>query len=247
MSLAEELLNRAVEITTEHSHPVTDSDTYYIVDPITRKVENRASKKNTIMQRDHNSERLTFECPRIIEGHDMSLCNATKIHYVNIDAVTKEERVGVYEVEDISVNPDDEDTVICTWLISRNATQLAGPLQFWIQYACIMNDDVVYEWYTDANEDITIKKTRNNGEAIVEEYPDVLDQWKNDVYGELATAVKSVNDIRPDENGNVTIEVQAEFNESEALILAYEMGLVDPITDENGAILTDENSAILTL
>lgn len=37
------------------------------------------------------------------------------------------------------------------------------------------------------------------------------------------------------------------FTDDEAVALAAEMGLIDPVTDENGAILTDENGAILTL
>ena len=37
-----------------------------------------------------------------------------------------------------------------------------------------------------------------------------------------------------------------ETNET-AMKLAAEMGIIDPVTDENGAVLTDENGNVLTI
>ena len=66
---------------------------------------------------------------------------------------------------------------------------------------------------------------------------------KLQVYGKFGGGLKTVNGLGPDENGNVEV-----FNdETEALTLVVEMGLVDPVTDENGAIFVDDNGAILTL
>ncbi len=72
-----------------HNHNIADSDTRFIIDPITRIIRNQASKKTTLMQNDHNSERFTFELPRYVEGHDMSLCNAVEIHYSEIRIAAK--------------------------------------------------------------------------------------------------------------------------------------------------------------
>lgn len=184
MSQATALLNSLSETVPTHAHPVIDSDHHYIVDPITRQVYNSKSAKNSVMQYDHNSERLTFEVPRYVEGHDMSLCNATKIHYINIDSEAGKEYADCCDVEDLKVNPDDMSTVICSWLIARQSTQLAGPLFFLVQFACTdAAGNVTYEWYTDINEDVTVNKGMNNGVPSVVEYTDILEQWRSKLFG----------------------------------------------------------------
>lgn len=81
MSQVDELLDTTSEDATEvsHTHSIIDSDTYFIIDPITRVIENTAHRKNILMQRDHKSERFTFELSRYIEGHDMSMCTRAEV------------------------------------------------------------------------------------------------------------------------------------------------------------------------
>lgn len=139
MSQAEALLASLAEVVPEHTHIVTDSDTYFIIDPITRTLENTARKKNVIMQYDHESEVLTFEIPRYVEGHDMLLCNRVYAHWNNIgtktgrEDETVEENADLHELTDLQLNPDNPDTVICSWLVKRQSTQLVGILSFLIQ------------------------------------------------------------------------------------------------------------------
>ena len=74
-----------------HLHSVYDTDAHFKIDPITKVITNMATQKVKLMQFDKGSERFTFEIPRFVEGHDMTLCNKVKIHYNNIDATTKEQ------------------------------------------------------------------------------------------------------------------------------------------------------------
>lgn len=195
MSQAEELLNSTTTLVSAHEHPVNDTDQYYVIDPATRTITN-VSGKNVLIQYDHNSERFTFEIPRYVDGHDMSLCNATKVHYINIEVVEQDPNVigtikpktkpGVYEVDDVKVSPDDEDKVLCTWLISRNATQLAGTLSFLIQYACADdNNNLTYEWHTDIYTDVLVNTGMNNGAAVLANAADIIEQWKNELFAEV--------------------------------------------------------------
>lgn len=66
----------------ERKHNIIDSDMRFTVDAVSRRIKSE-SKKVTLMQNDHNSERFTFEIPRYIEGHDMMLCNKVEVHYLN--------------------------------------------------------------------------------------------------------------------------------------------------------------------
>ena len=133
-----------------HSHVLYDSDPHFKIDPISRKITNESSTKTTIIQHDHNSERFTFECPRYVEGHDLSKCNVVEVHYMNIEANTKIVRAGVYSVDDLRIKDDDDDTVVCSWLVANNATQLVGQLQFLVRFSCTLETTgkVEYVWNT---------------------------------------------------------------------------------------------------
>lgn len=193
MSQAEELLNGMSEEIPVHDHPVPDTDTYFIIDPITRKIENTNRKKNVIMQYDHNSERFTFELPRYIDGHDMLDCDSVTVNVDNIEVVESadgeeavEPRVNsdAPDMTDLCIHPTDPEKVIASWLISRNSTQLAGILSFHIEFKCAdVNGNVVYEWSTDTFDEIIVKARKKNGEAAVIPHIDTLEQWRARIFG----------------------------------------------------------------
>lgn len=161
-----------------HEHNVQDTNTHFTIDKTTREISIQ-NGTDVIMQFDHNSERLTFEIPKEIDSHDMTKCNSIQVHYINIDSSTKESNAGVYEVTDIDVSPDDKSIAILSWLISRNATQFAGPLNFLIKFKCIADDGTVdYVWNTAVYKGVTVSNGMDNGETVVEEYSDILAQWE---------------------------------------------------------------------
>lgn len=162
-----------------HIHGVFDSDTHFVIDPITRQLKNETSKKASVVQFDHDSERFTFELPRIIEGHDMTTCNVVQVHYLNIEAKTKIENKGLYEVDDLQISPEDGNTVICSWLISQNATQLDGSISFLVRFSCVTEGEPNYIWQTAPYTAITVTTGINNAEHIAEKYSDIIEQWRN--------------------------------------------------------------------
>lgn len=163
-----------------HKHSVYDSDLHFAINPITRTITNMSSQKTTLIQYDHNSERFTFELPRYVEGHDMSVCNSIEIHYLNVEAATKMKSEGVYAVTDLQLSPEDENVVICSWLISQNATRLVGSLNFLVRFACVTDGTIDYVWNTAIFTGIAVSSGIYNGDVIVEQYADILEQWKNE-------------------------------------------------------------------
>lgn len=177
-----------------HLHSIYDSDLHFKIDPITREITNQSANKVALMQFDNNSERFTFEIPqRYIEGHDMSLCDRVEVHYLNANAITKEQYSGVYEVEDLQISPNGEDVVICSWLVSRNATSIAGTLNFILRFACNENN---YVWNTAIFKGITISNGLYNSKAIVEEYADVLEQWRLSLFEASAGGVANITEAK---------------------------------------------------
>lgn len=154
---------------------VVDSDAHFIIDLITRKVISNTDKSD-LVQFDHNSERITFECPRYIEGHDMLNCNKVIINYLD-DTLP-----GVYEVDDLKMK--DSDTTMFSWLISSNATQKVGKIFFAITFMCVQtNGDVTYRWNTAINEGLKVIEGMNQNSTIVYDNVDILEQWKQQLFG----------------------------------------------------------------
>lgn len=190
-----------------HKHSVYDTDAHFKIDGVTRAVKNDSATKTVVVQHDHNSERFTFELPRYVDGHDMSLCNVVQIHYINIDSVDKSKNYpGVYEVEDLQISPDDEEVVILSWLISRNATQFVGNLSFAIHFACTSGEDD-YAWNTAKHTNIYVTEGIYNGEVVAEEYADILDQWSARLDAlENGTNLKAVSiDFSNFDNGSFSV------------------------------------------
>lgn len=171
----------------EHKHGVYDSDARFSINSTTRQIKNESSRKTTLMQNDHNSERFTFELPRYIESHDMSLCNQVEVHYLNSSAKDKEEfRKGLYTVDDLQISPDDPEKVVCSWLISQNATQLVGKLSFRLRFKCVEDGVITYAWHTAVFADISVSDGINADESFEMDYVDIIEQWKEAVRIEFA-------------------------------------------------------------
>ena len=144
-----------------HKHSIYDTDNHFIVNPITRMIST-LSKKTKLMRYDHNSERFTFQVPRYIEGHDMSLCDKISIEFSNYAQDGFGLSSGSYTVTDMQISPDSDDVIIFSWLISSEATEYAGDLSFGIGFVCTTNSVVDYAWHTDAFNDIKIHEGVHN-------------------------------------------------------------------------------------
>lgn len=212
-----------------HNHSVRDMGAHFTIDQFTRQIKNDSAEKTTIVQYDHNSERLTFEIPLYVDGHAMTLCDLIEIHFINIATDGKSQNPGVYEVTDIKA---EGEKAIFTWLISQEATQLAGSLNFFIVFKCTENGVTVYRWGTEIYKNLAISAGMDNGEAVLTEYPDILAQWKAQLFDASNTAVTNV--ATAEANALAAIEAAGE---------AKKQSVLDSIPDEYEALsaLADSN------
>ena len=195
----------------EHKHGVYDSDTRFSINAVTRQIKADPKQKAVLMQNDHNSERFTFELPRYVEQHDMSLCNQVEVHYLNSSAKDKGEfRKGLYTVEDLQISPDDPEKVVCSWLISQNATQLVGKLSFRLRFKCVESGVITYAWHTAIYADISVSDGINSDENFEMEYVDIIEQWKLAAAREITDTVNAeVTAWKEVESGKVRGEMTA--------------------------------------
>lgn len=187
---------------------VVDTDAHFIIDAITRKIKNTGDKKE-LVQGDHNSERFTFECPRYIEGHDMTLVNKIIVNYMNVSTS------GAYEVDDLT---SDDEKITFSWLISKNATENVGKLVFAISFKCVQEDEkITYEWHTTINDDIRIIDGLNNETSIVEDNVDILEQWKRELFGASDGEVSKIQEASNQAQTEIEDLTTSSKNDIEAL------------------------------
>lgn len=156
---------------------IVDADPHFKIDTISRAITT-SSKKLTLMQYDHKSERYTFEMDKIIEGHDITECNRVQIHFINV-GVNKQKHYGLYLVEDMQVKSSDDTKITFTWLVSQDATMLNGNLQFLVSFECVEGDTIVYRWSSSVSTVIQIITGMDNDNTIIETYADELLAWQN--------------------------------------------------------------------
>lgn len=235
-----------------HIHDVYDQDNHFIIDPITRDITSQ-SEKISITQYDHNSERFTFEIPKIIEGHDMSLSDKVRVHFINIGSNRSNVSKGVYEVDDIRVSSDDSDTLLFSWLISRAATEYSGKLNFSIRFYCISDDNIVdYSWATSIFTGIKISNSIDNSEAIAEDYVDILEQWKSEIAIKIDDIDSKIENIKTPEiptqlpnpqSLTFTGAVNASYDGSSEVSVRVPGALSDLSEDATHRVVTDTEKA----
>ena len=187
-----------------HLHEIRDSDNHFTIDPVTRTIKNN-STKTTLVQFDHESEVFTFELPRYIDGHDMSLCNRIEVHYINTDSGSKQYNTGVREITDFTVSEDDENFMAWSWTVSNNGTQFAGTLAFAFRFACLTDDVVDYAWSTSPHVGINVIDSIYNAEDTIVQNIDILQQWVNKIGISVAYAEQSVTSTEPNGVNIITI------------------------------------------
>ena len=176
-------------------HPVYDTDKHFTVDPVTG-VLSTEMKKITLVKRTHNSERFTFKFPRTVEGHDLSLCDKAEVHFLNIDAITKETSKGTYKIEDVQAGEEDVETITFSWLIDGRATEYVGTLHFSIHFKCEEAGKLLYRWPTATFSNVQITDGVDNGDVAMEEYKDIVTEWMHEIEQSIdGTVSKAVDDL----------------------------------------------------
>lgn len=166
-----------------HTHHIHDDDKRFSINSLTRVVTIPESDKIVLIQHDHNSEHITFECDRFVEDHDLSLCDIVEVHYNNIGSDSRRTNRGVYPVEDLKIHDSDDSKIQFTWIVSQNATMYKGILAFAVAFTCTNDGDIYYRWNTHINDDLVVSEGINNAESVENTYADVLEAWRLELFG----------------------------------------------------------------
>ena len=202
-------------------HPVYDTDLHFTIDTTTRALIAQM-KKLTLVQGSHNSERFTFDFPRMVEGHDLSQCDLVEVHFLNIDAVTKETSPGTYGVDDVQVCEEDDQKITFSWLIDGRATKFGGTLSFSIHFKCMGEGKLLYRWPTAIFSGILISDGIDHGEAVMEDYTDIVAAWMSGIEQSIDATVSEAVNKAVEENVSDAVDKAVDATVGDAVDKAIE-------------------------
>ena len=175
MSQAEELLTslnatELLSVESEEPHIVIDDNRIITVPD---------KLKRLAVQYDHDIETVTFDCPRYWDDLDMSQMKIY-INYLRSDTYT-----GTYKAQNITVDETDDTIMHFTWTVSKNVSMVFGKIVFLV---CVRktdeSGDEVNHWNSELCKDCYVSEGLEvDGEELKELYPDIIDQWYNEVLG----------------------------------------------------------------
>ena len=141
---------------------IKDDGVVFQIIPTTKKISVPPTHKVIGSVGDHNSEEITFMCPKTIDGHDVSACTDHYVSWMNADG-----KDGKYDIKDIRT---EGDNMYFTWVIESGVTAKAGNIKFAISFEDKDADGaLLYAWSTTICTECQILDTlrsTNSGEII---------------------------------------------------------------------------------
>lgn len=132
--------------------------------------------RNIGVESDDDVHRLYFSMPRYFGEFDLSEFKI-RINYTN----AKHEE-DMYEVKDAAVN-DADNTIRFTWLVGRHAFEMRGDVTFNLCLIQLDSEMTVVREFNTTPTTLPVLEGLETGEAIVQEHPDLIEQWKSEIFG----------------------------------------------------------------
>lgn len=136
---------------------VKDNGEYFVINPASRKVSVPHIHKSIGTVGDHNSEQITFECPQMIDSHDISQCASRYVTWVNVRGEVGHDELQIEEVEQ-----GKEGMLYLSWTIRNGLTVAKGIVQFSVHFEDFDEDgETLYRWSTATCKDCDILDSVN--------------------------------------------------------------------------------------
>lgn len=157
LSLINDISTQSLDtiINNDTSNSLSDEEQPIVVDALSRTFTIPAGFHTVIgIKTDHNSNAITFHCPRYIDGYDILRCSSKLVKWYNAGADAE----GFYEITDMQELEGSEDMVEFSWIIKGSITTAPGRIQFSLIFIDVdtTNDTVCYRWNSTINTNLSI-------------------------------------------------------------------------------------------
>lgn len=226
---------------SKHTHDVTalvDDDIHFIVDPITREITYDSETPLVIMQKDNNSEKITFEVPRIVDGHDMASSNEIEVHFTNTGVEGESKSYRKIPSTDVKEKNTDPSTLELVWTIPDEATLFVGQLYFALKFRC--TETSVQEKEDENGNPFEVEITKNTYVWNTKRYPGIpiiegLDNEEAvqvDSYDHIANQFSTIaNDKIVDINAAANRAETAITEQEQASVAVVEKTIIQSVED----------------
>ena len=136
---------------------IKDGGEYFVISPTSRKVTVPHSQKSIGTVGDHCSEQVTFMCPQMVDGHDVSQCAHRYVTWFNVNG-----EIGHDELKLVQVKQPEEGMIYLAWTIRNALTVAKGIVKFSVHFEDQDNNGItLYRWSTATCKDCDILDSIN--------------------------------------------------------------------------------------
>lgn len=152
----------------------SSADKTLVIDNDLRMIKIPASVTNLGVESDDEVLRLHFRMPRYLGKTDLSTF-AIRINYLNARG-----EGDVYSVSDMQIVGDN---LTFSWLVGPNATAYKGDTKFNVCMKIVDGQGYIQKEYNTTIATLPVLEGLETEEGLVEFYSDILEQWKNQLFG----------------------------------------------------------------
>jgi len=163
----------------------SDNRAYCVIDPDTREISIPSKYQRLGVESDEKSERIWFQCPRIV-GDNIDLSELQlRVNYQNAN-----NQKDQYIVTDVQV---DGDNIVFSWQLYRKVTAYQGSVSFIVCAVRVSGEIIQNEWNTTLATSQVLQGLEVENPEITEEESDVIAQLLQIVTNTSEQAVSDVN------------------------------------------------------
>lgn len=211
-------------------------DKTLVIDNDLRTIKIPSSITNLGVEKDDEVLRLEFRMPRYLGETDLSTFSV-RINYLNANG-----QGDVYTVDDVKIVGDN---LTFSWLVGPTATAYKGDTKFNVCMKIVDSDSYIQKEYNTTIATLPVLEGLETEERLVEYYSDILEQWKNQLFGIGDTEEANLTAKSEEEQENIAqkgIEVLATIPEDYQT--TYEMANNAYRTRANAIVSTEQGEVI---
>ena len=211
-------------------------DKTLVIDNDLRTIKIPSSVTNLGVENDDEVLQLKFRMPRYLGKTDLSTF-AIRINYMNARG-----EGDVYSVSDMEIVGDN---ITFSWLVGPNATAYKGNTKFNVCMKIVDDEGYIQKEYNTTIATLPVLEGLETEEGLVEFYSDILEQWKNQLFGIGDTEEANLTAKSAEEQENIVqkgIEVLATIPEDYQT--TYEMANNAYRTRANAIVSTEQGELV---
>jgi hypothetical protein len=120
---------------------VVEMDNYITIDNNRKFILPEDFNTTIAYEGDVNSQIITFKCPKIYEGHDLSQCDTKRLRWIN-------EKGGREGSSVLQPEVNDDNTFLLKWEAPAEAFNHSGPLSISITLSDYVEGRLAFSWNT---------------------------------------------------------------------------------------------------